>query len=463
MKKNISFLFFLILNLNLYLLVPMGNLLTGCSTTDPKLEPELLLKLEDVSSTEAWLQLTTNNIQLPATINLLKNNTVAQTFSLSTQDSLLYIDSLLPNQSYSFQVSSIQHPASPGGTGSISSNKLSVTTMDTTSHNFTWQTFEFGIQTNVSRLFDVAIINKNNIWAVGEIYMNDSLGNPDSKIYNASHWNGSGWELKRIPILLNGTPFYPVIKSIFAFNENDIWFEAGIHWDGLTFKQIPFNIQWNGNVNKLWGSSSNDLYAVGSNGNIAHYQNGSWTKIASGTSLFLADIAVSNTNELHSCGLNMATVDGIIVKSDNGTNFSTLVESDNIPPGQLFKPKLYGIISSICFDQSNALYAAGNLVYQYKFKRWDYIKSLPENYIGGNPGAFYRGYVYKIRATASNDIWIAGDRNTLRHFNGSSWEQIGMPYDPQVDLVWRGMETKDDITVVVGSHNSNAIIMMIKR
>src|SRR5574338_1210200 len=74
----------------------------SCNTTEPKLEPDLLLKLEDVSCTEAWLQLTTNNIQLPATINLLKNNSVAQTFNLSTQDSLLYIDSLLPNQPYKF-------------------------------------------------------------------------------------------------------------------------------------------------------------------------------------------------------------------------------------------------------------------------------------------------------------------------------------------------------------------------
>ena len=46
----------------------------SCSTTDPKLEPDLKLELKDVSCTEAWLQLTTNNTQLPATINLLKNN-----------------------------------------------------------------------------------------------------------------------------------------------------------------------------------------------------------------------------------------------------------------------------------------------------------------------------------------------------------------------------------------------------
>ena len=455
MKKNILSALFLFLNL----LAPFGNLtLTSCSTTDPILEPELALKLEDVSCTEAWLQLTTNNIQLPATINLLKNNSVTQTFTLSTKDSLLYIDSLLPNQTYKLQVSRIQNP--------VSSNELSVMTMDTTSHNFTWQIFEFGIQTNVSRLFDVAIISENNIWAVGEIYMNDSLR--QSIRYNAVHWNGNNWEFKRIYYYgACSAVTYPPLTAIWAFDENNIVVTNGgsIGWfNGSTINlDCRVNPLLTGAINKLWGSSSNDFYAVGGAGNIAHHNGSSWARIESGTSLFLADIAVSNTNELYFCGLNMATVDGIIIKSNNSANFSTLVESDNIPPSQLFKPKLYGTISSICFDQSNNLYAAGNIVYQYKLGRWDYLRSLPENYIGGNPGTFYRGYVYKIRATASNDIWIAGDRNTLKHFNGSTWEQIGMPYDPQVDLVWRGMETKDDITVVVGSHNSYAIIMIIKK
>jgi len=422
----------------------------SCSTTDPKLEPELKLELKDVSCTEAWLQLTTNNIQLPATINLLKNNAVAQTFSLSTQDSLLYIDSLLPNQTYKLLATMQQ--------GNNVSNELNLTTLDTTSHNFTWQTFEFGIQTNISRLFDVAIINENDIWAVGEIYMNDSLGNSIS--YNAAHWDGSSWELKRI--LYKGG--FWVIRTVFAFNENDIWFSGYMRYLNGTYIELPIpNIIMGWSIIKLWGSNSNDLYVVGGAGSIANYNGNSWTKLESGTNLFLADIAVNNSNELFTCGLNMSTVDGIIVMTENGTNFSTLIESDNIPPAQLFKPKLYGTISSVCFDQSNTLYAAGNIVYQYKLGRWDYLRSLPENYIGGNPGAFYRGYVYKIRATASNDIWIAGDRNTLKHFNGSTWQQIGLPYDPQIDLVWRGMETKNNTTVIVGSHNSNAIIMMTKK
>lgn len=352
--------------------------------------------------------------------------------------------------------------------GSNASNELSLTTMDTTSHNFTWQTFEFGIQTNVSRLFDVAIINENDIWAVGEIYMNDSLGNPDPNAYNAVHWDGTNWEPRKINMLSNCNPVtFPPLKSIWAYSGNNIVFTSGgsIGWFNGTNINLDCRVNplLTGAINKILGNSSNDLYVVGGSGSIAHYNGNGWIKLESGTNLFLTDIAVSRNNEIHICGLNMATVDGVIIKSDNGTNFNTLVESDNIPPGQLFKPKLYGTISSICFDQSNTLYAAGNIVYQYKFGRWDYLRSLPENYIGGNPGTFYRGYVYKIRAAASNDIWIAGDRNTLRHFNGSTWQQIGTPYDPQVDLVWRGMESKGNVTVVVGSHNNKAMIMMLKR
>ncbi len=449
-------------NMKMTILTSLLLLITvvSCNTTDPKLEPDFKLELKDVSCTEAWLQLTTTNIQLPATINLLKNNSVTRTFSLSTQDSLLYIDSLMPSQIYSFQVSSIQNP--------VTSNKVSATTLDTTSHNFSWQTFEFGIQTNISRLFDVAIISENDIWAVGEIYMNDSLGNPDPSSYNVVHWNGQSWEPKRI--YYYGTcsaVTYPPLTAIWAFDANNIVVTNGgsIGWfNGSTINlDCRVNLLLTSAINKIWGSSSNDLYVVGGAGNIVHYNGNGWRKLESGTNLFLADIAVNNSNELFTCGLNMSTVDGIIVKTENGTSFSTVVESDNISQSQLFKPKLYGTISSICFDQLNTLYAAGNIVYQYKFGRWDYLRSLPENYIGGNPSAFYRGYVYKIRATASNDIWIAGDRNTLKHFNGSTWQQIGLPYDPQIDLVWRGMETKNNTTVIVGSHNSNAIIMMIKK
>ena len=426
-----------------------------CDSTNPRLEPDLFLKLEGVSCTEAWLLLTTNNIQLPVTINLLKNNSISQIFNLSTKDSLIFIDSLLPNQTYKI-LATIQQT-------NKASIELSVITMDTTSQNFTWQTFEFGIQTNVSILFDVAIIEENNIWAVGEIYMNDSLGNPDPTSYNAVHWNGQSWELKKIA----GYGGW-ACRTVFAFSENDVWFEGTIKWDGINYSvhNYGFPLEPNGDgwqINKLWGSNNNDLYVVGNNGNTAHYNGTSFSKIYTGTDLSLLDIAVHNSGEVFICGGNPSFGQGIILKSSVGDNFSTFIEGANIPESQLFNPKLYGAFSSLWFDQNNTLYAGGNILFQYKFNRWSYVKSLPDNYIGGNPNTYYRGFIDKVRGNASNDMWIVGDRNTVRHFNGVTWRQIGMPYDPQVDMVWRGMDCKDNLTVLVGSHDNKAIIMMIKK
>jgi len=91
----------------------------------------------------------------PATVKLKQNDTITQDIILSYADTVIYIDSLLPNTTYNFQASSIQQQ--------VSSRKLSVTTMDTTSHNFTWQTFTFGEHSS-SVLNDVAIIDENNSW-----------------------------------------------------------------------------------------------------------------------------------------------------------------------------------------------------------------------------------------------------------------------------------------------------------
>ena len=89
-------------------LISFNLLVISCNTTEPPLgKAALLLKLEDVSCTEAWIELTTSNLLLPATVTLKKDN-VAQNSILCYGDMLLYIDSLLPSQTYKYQASSIQ-------------------------------------------------------------------------------------------------------------------------------------------------------------------------------------------------------------------------------------------------------------------------------------------------------------------------------------------------------------------
>lgn len=177
LKKMMALPFILLLTI---------TLAQSCDTTEPpKNESQLSLSQIEVSSTEVWLQLKTDNLAIPSDINLVQNSELRKRITLTKQDTVLYVDSLLPNQTYIFQ-SIIQ----PTNQSSFESNKLQVTTMDTTSHDFTWQTFTFGAHSS-SSLYDVTIINENDIWAVGQIYMNDSLGQPDLNLYNVVHWDGS--------------------------------------------------------------------------------------------------------------------------------------------------------------------------------------------------------------------------------------------------------------------------------
>ena len=97
----------------------------------------------------------------------------------------------------------------------------------------------------------------------------------------------------RIHIIIRDTILIRNSESVFAFNENDIWFSGGVISLGWTIYSISNSNQClrvHMQMNKIWGSSSNDLYIVGNDGNIAHYNGSSWTKIESGTIVDLFDV-----------------------------------------------------------------------------------------------------------------------------------------------------------------------------
>ena len=449
--KYLSILFFLLV-------------FNGCSEDEsppivPPLPPppdyrKITLAVEDVSYTEAWINIKTDSINFPATITLLKN-TNEEKFVLINSDTTVYVDSLQPNVNYTFQA------VLTGDT--IKSDTVKAKTLEPTSHNFTWETWEFGTHSS-SALYDVAIIDENNIWAVGEIYMNDSLGNPDSKLYNLIKWNGTEWKPERIYFTNSqGQSFLAPMNSIFAFSENDIWIglDQLIHWDGSNYIEYELTDaifqSW---VNKLWGTSSEDLYVVGNEGNIAHYKNGVWTKIESGTELDLTDIYGDSDGNLYAAGVDIAFGKGVVVKGDQSVNWSVMIEGDIIDESELFD-KLFGSFGALWIDENNTIYTGGDFFYEFRNSEWNYVLSLPENHIGGDQS--YIGYIYSIRGNKSNDIVVSGDRNTLRHFNGVGWAEIGIPYNPYRSIFWRSVRIKDNLAVVVGDEGSKAKIMLLKR
>lgn len=428
MKKNI-----LLLSITFLLFI-----ISSCDSTEPpppnETKPTLALELDDASCTEAWLQLKTKDLTLPAELTLKQYNptgdSLSKIFILNTQDSLLYIDSLLPNQYYSFQVSSIQNPES-----SISSNELSVTTMDTTSHNFTFASWTFGT-VGSSVLYDVAIIDENNIWAVGEIMIADTSQNGYTT-YNAVHWDGSQWELKRIPYYFNSQAYYHPIQAIFAFNENDIWFcgNGVINWDGTNFRSIGISpTVWGPyQMNKIWGSSNSNLYIVGNNGSIAHYNGTSWQRIESGTNANIVDISgIQNAEGKYT---KYCAADNLLLKIDGDNNLTSVAVEQGM------------FLNSVWAASNRIIYTAGSGVVLFKNNGWQTINSPEINTI------------YRIKGQSYNDIVGLSANLSIFHFNGYSWNSI----QTGLNNIYLKLQIKNNIIATVGWQNDRAIITLLFR
>ena len=431
------------------------GLLQTCNTTEPPPpEKTITLSLEDAASIEAWIKLITTNLQLPTTVTLKQSatggNSVTQDIILSYADTVIYIDSLLPNTTYSFHA-----VIQPSNQAEVKSNVLNVTTMDTTSHNFTWQTFTFGEHSS-SVLRDVAIINENNIWAVGEIYMNDSLGQPDPRPYGAIHWDGVTWTPIKVPYHDFGSTnkFPRPLKTILAFDEDNIYVTSsanllkleGDEWIEKAFfmKSIPFD----GQVLKMWGTDSNNIYCVGRNGAIYRYNGTLWWKMSSGTDLHIYDIwgdYNENTGEwevLAVASKRAVNFDKNILKI-NKTNKVTLLFTSGIPYS------IHGI-----WFKNKACYVVGSGMY----KKYDMTSSLAWEAIHHGISNYY---LDAIRGNDLNDIVACGAFGELLHFNGVSWKSyIDITY---INGAIGGIDIKSNLVSCVGLKDNQAIVLIGRR
>ncbi|MHB2153385.1 glucosyl transferase [Calditrichota bacterium GD2] len=411
-------------------------ILSSCKrSTEPLYNPSnLQLRVLDVSCTEAWLSLQAKSDYLNKTLKLFKDDKLILEKPLTTEDSLLYVDGLWPNTGYAFKAAVYD-----GNKLLTRSPAVTATTMDTTSHDFTWQTFEFGGEGGSSSFYDVAIIDENDIWAVGEIYTaNDK--------YNAAHWDGEKWELKKVPYVdEKGYVWITPLYSIFAFSANDIWFEGGIHWNGNKFISINKNISFPSHVNKIWGTSSSDLYVVGNSGLIAHYDGQQWQRIESGIQINIRDIWGAKTENnkfqiiaLASNGGQIPQGKKLLLIQNNTVKYLNDSELDMSLAAIWFKPERKYYIGGAGLFESYGINAS-----------WQEDKSQPLLYISG------------IRGQSLNDIVLCGGYGHLSHFNGLNWKHYYGKELPQISGNLNEISIKRDLIVAVGwLMNRKAIIYM---
>jgi len=303
----------------------------------------------------------------------------------------------------------------------------------------------------------VAIIDENDIWAVGEIYTEDtytydSLGN-FIQPYNAAHWDGQMWEL--VHINGNGTP----INIILAFSKDDIWFQGLLHWNGTqyTLHKNNFPLMPNGDgwrMHATWGTSSSDFYVVGDYGMIAHYNGTSWTKIESGTDLDLEDLT-GNAQTVLTYGF---WFESKLIKINKGVAATLLYSNNyyaNLPNSK------YGRFSSLFYKEPfwYVWSTAGLIRYFDGFKN---IYLTPAIDIGTEELR-----IIDIAVNDINDLFLIDAFGTLLSFNGSSWKsdtQFLIKYGAG-NLLPKRMDYKGRDIIIAGYHQSadKTIILLGKR
>ncbi|MCW8805840.1 MAG: glucosyl transferase [Ignavibacteriaceae bacterium] len=320
---------------------------------------------------------------------------------------------------------------------------------DTTSHNFTFQFWTFGEHSS-SVLYDVSIIDENNIWAVGEIYLNDSLGQPDPHPYGLVHWDGTDWEVKRITVQNPSGGFsYIIPTGIYVISPTEIWLARGgvFLFNGDSIKQTYWLINYPGynggifsdgeSASKLWGTSSQDLYTAGLKGALAHFNGTNWQKIESGTTLNINDIwGIINKdgNKFILCSAYDFGSGGekkLLSISNNAIGEIPWVENR----------ELY----TVWFNTINKIYAGGEGLFYRTKNQWNEV-ALP---------ALFK---FRVRGAEFNDIWTVGGFGFAAHYNGLNWKTF-----EEVSLAsgnYLGLAVNSKTVAMVGNEGNKAIITL---
>jgi hypothetical protein len=420
---------------------------SSASVTIHTLEESINLELISTFTTTALFRISISDSTLNWSFNLNRDGNNVLTTHVYQKDSVIIDGGLSPNTQYSYQAVWINEDIAVD-----TSENVTAQTMDTTSHNFTWEIDTLGGYGSYLR--DVAIIDENNIWVVGMIKIPD----PDSSFngtgwesFNAAHWDGVEWELIKV---LSGRTRNTGIQY---FSENDIWVTSGfpIHWDGIEWTLYHLqNMGLNVSVEHLWGTSSSNMYFAGLNGSIVHYDGSTFTEMESGTQINLLDVNGNGENVFATGYESSGTWGGhsIALAYEDG-EWVTIKHDDRFTPTGVSD---WGLISSVWAGEDEAYFMtyAGIKFYNYttreasiKYTSWEMGTST--------------AHISKIRGNDTNDILLARRPGAFYHFNGMSWS-VNFDIQNQYDVYIAGMDYQENIFVTVGWYHPSEQAIIVR-
>jgi hypothetical protein len=398
-----------------------------------------VLEAVDVVCVEATFRVTASGVPETWTCGLYRDDSLVVTETLSGQSGYIRDTGLLPAADYTYHITYMKD-----GRDKDRSDPVAVTTLDTTSHDFTWTVETLGDAG--SYLNDVAIVDENNIWVVGYIKEGDS-------IYNAAHWDGEKWEMIRV---MSG---HTAVTGISYFSRDDIWVTLGIvaHWNGNEW--VLYHL-WDmgiihypedGGVYQVWGSSSDNVWFAGDNGTLVHYDGSRFRRVESGIDERLTDIYGLHSDLFWICGVDGWTDGTIFLEYEKG------VIRELTPESNMEYSPYY---SSIWMNNPYRIYIASYSGY-WIYDRLENKVTLQETesvWVGNT-----------IRGNAANDVIAAGQGGEILHYNGMNWhlyteipEKVILPGS----IWWMGLDIRNDFIVISGivsTYITNSLIAIGRR
>lgn len=403
-----------------------------------------MLKVKETDLTTATLSLHTAGITYPASLTLTRNSQPVQTFSLHRPDTTLIDTALTPSTTYTWQA--IWKKTE---TTFLKGETVTGKTMDSTSHDFTWQIDTLGARGSI--LSDVVIVNDTCVWVVGEINVID---NDTGDRYNAALWNGKVW--KKYRFLL---PTWTDTVSVLIIN--CIWYDGTGLWvfsnvgtyakfkiDGevlLTGKTL----ERKGSPKKIWGYSPDHFYLAGTGGSLTWFDGKNFHLLETGTTIDLLDIWGLNENEIWACGTNLLNGNGAVIRLKNKIASSLL---DEIPENLILTSSIFSL------KKDEILLSADGKIYRFQTDKPNKAKVVLNGMLPLNMKAL--GYRMRGR---ENDLWVGGVRGALWHFNGSTWQSNEQFYGQIRE--WKSLDYSPRLIVAAGNdilNGDNGYIMIGK-
>ncbi|MGA2622309.1 MAG: hypothetical protein ABSF91_00475 [Bacteroidota bacterium] len=410
---------------------------------------DVQLTADDVGVTEAWLRLQIAPSVHHNALRLTLDGSSVLTAQYLGLDTVVFVNSLLPKHSYTFKAYTLSDSVT-----NDSSNAFTVATMDTTSHNITWQIDTLGYG-NAGVLYDVFIFSDTLVYAVGEMYLADSTGQFNTMPYGIAKWDGKKWGLSRVYGMGPEGGSYAsdlVPEGVFVSSPNDIWFASGgtFHWDGQSNNATPYWINpFPGNPNPIWvqgqyatrlyATSVTNLWTVGPAGGLARFNGLAWEKVESGTTTDIDDIwgakdpQNGTTNILCVVSSKYSIGDKRILSIDSSGSISSLPWT---PPHR---------INTVWFKTFKKIFVGGGGLYVGTDNVWKEVLDLPPY------------FSTRIRGTAINDVFVVGSFGLCGHFNGMTWRNYPEAALPEGE--YEGLSVNPHMVIAVGFSGGQAVVL----